>query len=135
MSCGWTGCLLPVSSQLHDLEPRTQAQGPQHVRGPRRLQVREGEEEVLQVVRLSESRGWGPLNKILLSHPEIISTKPTSEITDIPAPNMISNDSSSASVSSSPSSDNSKKGIDVADMNISEGFAKVPMLEVRVSIF
>jgi len=74
-------------------------------------------------IKARQSRGWGPLNKILLSHPEIISTKPTSEITDIPAPNMISNDSSSASVSSSPSSDNSKKGIDVADMNISEGFA------------
>ena len=58
-----------------------------------------------------------------MSHPEIISTKPTSEITDIQAPNMISKDSSSASVSSSLSSDNSKKAIDVADMNISEGFA------------
>ena len=58
-----------------------------------------------------------------MSHPEIISIKPISEITNIPAPNMISNDSSSASLSSSTSSDTSKKGIDVDDMDISNGFA------------
>ena len=50
-------CLHLVSSpQLHDLAPEeTRAHGAHRVRGSRRLQVGEGQEEVLQAVRLSES--------------------------------------------------------------------------------
>ena len=81
----------------------------------------------------------GLLNKLLLSHPEIISTKTksplTSKLTNSPSQNIISNDNSIASGSSSQSHDNSlasdndnnssntKHGIDVDEINISEGFA------------
>ncbi len=77
-----------------------------------------------------QDRGWGPLNKVLLHHPEICSSKPTSSPSDSP-PRLTHKDDYSLS---SPSSEDhslspiprplmNKDIIDVEDINFNEGFA------------
>ena len=72
-------------------------------------------------------RGWGPLNKVLLHHPEIRSSKPPSP-SDIP-PTLSNEDSPIASPSSEdplspiPRPLMNEGVIDVDDINFNEGFA------------
>jgi len=86
-------------------------------------------------IHARQARGWGPLNKVLLSHPDILCTKPkslSSECDQVQT-NIISNDTTVAlSVCSTTSLSDSldsqtnkirKKGFDVKDINITDGFA------------
>lgn len=88
-------------------------------------------------IKAQQGRGWGPLNKALLSHPDMICTNPNSLSTP-EAPNMISNDNSFASSVSSTLShsesldsvDNNSivtnersKGSDIREVNITDCFA------------
>jgi len=79
-----------------------------------------------------QDRGWGPLNKILLHHPEISCSKPS----PIDSPPRLTNEDSPTSSPSSEDSrspiarslmknndTNKKDTIDIEDINFNEGFA------------
>ena len=70
-------------------------------------------------------RGWGPLNRVLLSHPEIISSKPNSMDKMIPS---ISNDITtvdniSTEVKNVSRHDVDEKFVPIEDLNFNSGFA------------
>ena len=64
-------------------------------------------------------RGWGPLNQILLSHPEIVTSKNIASTQEVSLPTLESDDTSTLS-SSSPTP---QKGIDIEELNFNNGFA------------
>ena len=81
-------------------------------------------------------RGWGPLNQVLLSHPDIINGSVNDNdisalvtsyecCQDLPSTTncIISTDTSAATTPSPQSSPTQKQAIDMEDLNISNGFA------------
>ena len=85
-------------------------------------------------IKARQARGWGPLNQILLSHPDILCTKPKSSNEnneELPNINVSNDPTVSSSVCSTPSLSDSldsdatkkKKGFDIKDINITDGFA------------
>ena len=80
-------------------------------------------------------RGWGPLNQILLSHPEIIngcknelvtSSESSQDLPNSPNRNIISNDGIVAvtpSPESAPIYEGKDLPIDLKDLNLTDGFA------------
>jgi len=68
-----------------------------------------------------QDRGWGPLNKILLSHPEIIGIK-ISVDTPPPINTSDSDTTTSPQPPSSPSNSNNQE-VCIEDINFNTGFA------------
>ena len=78
-------------------------------------------------LKACQDRGWGPLNKKLLSHPDIVSSKPNSlSPQHSPAsPKIVSNDNSVGTLElSSPIEQQENKEFDIiSNLNITNGFA------------